>query len=285
MALKRKKEETLLGLGLERKNEILLVSGICAAIFAILALFIVPPSLFGIFVGIAVMVAFIPYSAVTYRANQRLLHIEDSLPAFLRDIAEAKKTGMTLPQAVYKSSRVDYGALTPEVKRMANQISWGVPFAEVLGRFSRRAKSNFIRRSIAIIVEAERSGGAIAETLDAVARDARLIKESEKERVTRLSQQAMIMYAIFFLFLAIVIALQKLMIPLVTAGGFSVATQDPESVLSFYRVIFFSMIVIQGIFSGLLAGQISEGSIVVGLKHSAIFLTVGVFVSWIFIFG
>jgi flagellar protein FlaJ len=231
------------------------------------------------------MVGFIPYSLSTYQGKQRILQMEENLPAFLRDIAEAKKTGMTLPQAVYKSSRVDYGKLSSEVKKMSTQISWGVPFSGVLRRFSDRTNSDFIRRSIAIIIEAEHSGGALAETLDAVARDARLIKESEKERVTRLSQQAMIMYAIFFLFLAIVVALQKLMVPLVTAGGFAVATQEPEAVLSFYRSIFFSMIVIQGIFSGLLAGQISEGSIVVGLKHSAIFLTVGVFTSWIFIFA
>jgi flagellar protein FlaJ len=280
MTLKKEK----LFLGMPKKYQILLFSGMGAIIAVFIGFAIGRPEFFGFFLGIGVMVGFIPYSIASYSEKKGVKDMEDNLPAFLRDIAEAKKTGMTLPQALYKSAEVDYGALTSEVKKMANQISWGVPFNEVLSRFSDRCKSEFMKRSIAIIIEAQISGGAITETLDAVARDARLIKESEKERKTRLNQQAMIMYAIFFLFLAIVVALQRLMIPLVSSRGFSLAAENPEEILSFYRMIFFSMIVIQGVFSGLLAGQIGEGSVTVGLKHSAIFLVMGVVVSWIMIF-
>ena len=62
------------------------------------------------------------------------------------------------------------------------------------------------------------------------------------------------------------------------------AASDPAEMLNFYRNLFFSMIVIQAVFNGMLAGQIAEGSPVVGLKHSVILLTVGVVMSWFFIF-
>jgi flagellar protein FlaJ len=191
---------------------------------------------------------------------------------------------MTLPQALYKSAQVDYGKLSVELKKMANQISWGVPFHDVLARFSKRSKSGFIQRSIAIIIEAQQSGGALVETLDAVARDARMLKEAEAERKSKLNQQAVIIYAIFFLFMIIVVALQKLMMPLIYSKGFALATEDPDLIISYYQNLFFSMILIQGLFNGMIAGQIGEGSPILGLKHSAIFVIVGVMVSWLFIF-
>ena len=40
--------------------------------------------------------------------------------------------------------------------------------------------------------------------------------------------------------------------------------------ICYYNALFISMIIIQGIFTGLVAGQIGEGSAVAGLKHSVI---------------
>ncbi len=270
--------------GLSKKQQMLVFSIIFAALIIILGIFIAPQRLYGLFLGLGIMIAFIPYSLYSYIEATKLRDMEENLPAFLRDLAGARKTGMTLPEAVYKSMRVDYGKLTPEVQKMAYQISWGIPFDEVLRRFARRAKSRFIERSIAIIIQAQVSGGALTDTLDSVARDATLIKEAEKERKSKLSQQTLIMYAIYILFVIIVIALQKLMIPLITSKGFTVSASNPEDIINFYKGLFFSMVTIQAIFNGMLAGQISEGSPVVGLKHSAIFLAFGVVASWFFIF-
>ncbi|HIJ98412.1 TPA: type II secretion system F family protein [archaeon] len=279
----KKTKESEEFLGLSKKKQLLYFSIIFAALITLIAILLAPPRLYALFVGLSVMVAFIPYSLHSYFEAARLRDMEDNLPEFLRDIAEARKTGMTLPEAVYKSMRIDYGRLTPEVQKMAYQISWGIPFDEVLKRFAKRIKSRFIERAIAIIIQAQISGGALTDTLDSVARDATLIKEAEKERKTKLNQQALIMYAIYILFVIIVIALQKLMIPLITSQGFTLATQNPEEIVQFYKNLFFSMIVIQAVFNGMLAGQISEGSPVIGLKHSAIFLAFGVVASWFFI--
>ena len=270
--------------GLPRKYEVVIVSALVGLLFVGIGLYIEATKLTGVFLGLGVIVGILPYSYLSYKEHTRIGEMEENFPSFLRDIAEAKKTGMTLAQALYKSSKIDYGDLSPQIQKMSSQISWGIPFGEVMTRFSKRVKSEFISRAIAIIVEAEVSGGAITDTLDSVARDARLIKEAEHERKTQLSQQSAIMYAIFFLFVAIVISLLRLMIPLVTSEGFSLATENPDVILNFYRNLFFAMIVIQGIFSGLLAGQISTGSVAPGLKHSAIFLVSGVLISILFLF-
>jgi flagellar protein FlaJ len=270
--------------GLEKRYAVLLFSGMGAATVFILMVLFASEDMFGFAVGASLAAAFVPYSFYSYMNKKAILDMEKNLPAFLRDIAESRKTGMTLPQALYKSAQVDYGKLSKELKKMANQISWGVPFQDVLQRFSKRSKSPFIQRSIAIIVEAQKSGGALIETLDSVAKDARMLKDAEDERKSKLNQQAIIIYAIFFLFMAIVVALQKLMMPLIYSKGFALATEDPEVIISYYQNLFFSMILIQGLFNGMIAGQIGEGSPILGLKHSAIFVIAGVFVSWLFIF-
>jgi flagellar protein FlaJ len=38
----------------------------------------------------------------------------------------------------------------------------------------------------------------------------------------------------------------------------------------YYRALFLLMAIVQGIFSGLVAGQIGEGSVTAGIKHSLI---------------
>lgn len=271
-------------LGLEKKYAILLFSGMAGVFFFVCMLFLAPSDMLGFAVGVTITIAFVPYSLYSYFDKKAILDMEENLPAFLRDLAESRKTGMTLPQALYKSAQADYGKLTVELKKMANQISWGVPFQDTLQRFSRRSKSPFIQRAIAIIIEAQESGGALIETLDAVAHDARMIKDAEQERKAKLSQQAVIIYAIFFLFMIIVVALKKLMMPLIYSQGFALSTENPDKIISYYQNLFFAMILIQGLFNGMIAGQIAEGSPVLGLKHSALFVTIGVMVSWLFIF-
>ena len=279
----RLKKEDLI-FGLEKMYFVILLSGIIAAVFIMGMLFFGPPDLMGFSIGVALAIAFVPYFLFSYVEKKAILDMEKNFPSFLRDIAESRKTGMTLPQALHKSAKVDYGKLTKELEKMANQISWGVPFEDVLKRFSKRSRSPFIQRAIAIIIEAQKSGGALMETLDAVARDARMLKDAEEERKSKLNQQAVIIYAIFFLFMIIVVALQKLMMPLIYSKGFALATEDPNLIVSYYQNLFFSMILIQAVFNGMIAGQISEGSPILGLKHSALFIITGVIVSWLFIF-
>ncbi|MAF89410.1 MAG: type II secretion system F family protein [archaeon] len=271
-------------LSVKTQHIVLGISGALALILMIIPFAVGRNDLLPPAFSVAILLIFLPYSYFSYTSRKEIEEIEDQLPAFLRDIAESRKSGLTLPQAVSKSSKTDYGVLSKYVRKMAVQLSWGVPFIEALRRFSRKSRSRFVQRAIAIIIETQMSGGALSETLDAVANDARIIKEAEAERKTKLQQQTVIMYAIFFLFLMIVISLQKLLVPLVFSRGFTIASIDPEAVLSFYQGIFFSMVVIQAIFTGLIAGQIAEDSVKLGLKHSAIFLVTGVMASWIFLF-
>ena len=240
------------------------------------------------FAPLALFMGMLPYLAHRYIRYNEIKAIEKEFPEFLRSLAEAQRSGIALPQAIVNATKIDYGPLSKEIKRMAAQITWGVPFPKVLRMFSNRVKeSNFLRRSIAVILEAYRSGGDIAEVMNSVAESARMIKELEAERKSRFNQQLMIMYAIYFIFLIIIIALNKILTPMFAMsstqeiGGLSLGGGGLDP--GFYRTIFLHMILMQAIFSGLLAGQVGEGSLIAGVKHSLILLTLGSLIFMLFL--
>ncbi len=255
---------------------------------------------FGLFLVLGFFFAFAPYLSYLYLKHSRLIAVEEQFPNFLRDLSESKKSGMTLPTAVQKSAKTDYGPLSTDVKRMGDQISWGVSFEAVLQRFAKNTGSRFIQRSVSIVIEAHRSGGDIAQVLRSVAEDAAMIKESEARRKATLSQYVMTVYAIYFIFIGILTSLDKIMVPLASSPtlgmigggiggmvGSGMEAAAPETGgfdFDNYKILFFHMAMLQGIFNGLLAGQIGEGTVVAGLKHSLIFVVLGFLAFLIFMY-
>src|SRR5439155_888444 len=78
------------------------------------------------------------------KLQREIKQVERRLPDFLRDVAEAGRFGMTLAEAIVVSSGGRYGKLTPEIKKMAAQITWGVPATEALRLFATRVKTPMV---------------------------------------------------------------------------------------------------------------------------------------------
>jgi flagellar protein FlaJ len=232
---------------------------------------------------VGLVVAAGPYAYVQYAEFSRIRQMEEHLPNFLRSIAEARRAGMTLPQAIANASKTDYGPLSPEIKVMAAQLSWGIPFPMVVELFNQRNnQSPFMQQSMGIIIEAYRSGGDVADTMDAVATDSRLVKDLEAEQKAKMSAQVMVMYVIHIIFLVIIYALNAILKPLlVMQKGEGMATMFGSSggkalTPGGYRSLFMNMCYIEGIYNGLIAGEVGDGSVVAGFKHSLIMLSMAV---------
>lgn len=278
------------------------------------------PGVMGNIILLAIMAGTLPYIIVSYLEYQRIKAIEEEFPDFLLDLSEAQKVGLSLPEALRQVAKTDYGKLSGEIKKLNYQISWGVPVQEALDRFGKRlSKSQLIVRVVRIINEAYSSGGDLSRTMESTASDIALLKEADKEKSAMTYQQVIIMYAIYFIFIGIIIGISKTLLPLLQLnvetssafGGGLFAFQDPcticQSTVSLactpctlystmcsmfnlgsqvacsYNALFLLMIVIQGIFSGLVAGQIGENSPIAGLKHSAI-MTLSGFAIMMFLF-
>jgi flagellar protein FlaJ len=257
------------------------------------------------FILLGILVGTLPYIVISYLELQWIRSIEDQMSPFLLDLAEAQKTGMSFPDALKTVSKTDYGRLSEEIRRINDHLSWGIPLQEALERFAKRvSKSALVGRIVRIINEAYNSGGDITRTMESISGDLLILREAQKERKSMTTQHVLIMYVIYFIFIGIIIALSKTLVPMLqlnaqtSAIGGILAFQDPCTAcvgashifciscnifglvckmfslgagpICYYNALFMTMIVIQGIFSGLVAGQIGEGSALAGLKHSVI---------------
>ena len=264
---------------------------------------------------LGVIVGITPYALLSYFEYARIKAIEDQMPIFLLDLAESQKVGLTLHESLKQASKTDYGKLSPEINKVYNQLSWGIGVQEVFRNFAKRMKkSKLTTRVVSIINETYISGGDIGRTMEATASDITAIKEAEKERRSITSQHTFIMYAIYFIFIGIVVGLSQTLIPMLSIGSDMGSAGGIGSIFSFsdpcqsqactqgfniycincpifsglcsmvgfeqggtcyYNALFVMMAVVQGICSGLVAGQIGEGSILAGVKHSLIMTSTG----------
>lgn len=229
---------------------------------------------------IGAAIVFLPSVIIKYKTYQRKKEMERRFPAFLRDVTEGTQAGMTLPRAIKNASENRYGALTPEINKMATQLDWGVPFEEVLERFAERVGSDVLRRTVSTIIETHRSGGNVSEVLETVGDSVMQIKRIKQERKSHVYSQMITGYTIYFVFLGVMIGLQKFLIPsLAGAGGASVGmggeSMNMKGLVTAYKGIFKNLVIIQGFFSGIAIGKMSEGSVLAGLQHVIVLVSIG----------
>ena len=163
---------------------------------------------------------------------------------------------------------------------MANRTEWGIPAKEALIMFADDTDNDVIKRSIEVVVVAERSGGSIEDVLESVTNSVLQVKKLKDERKESVFNQIMQGYIVYFVFLGIMLMLQVNFLPMLVdmAGnlggvllGSSVVSQ--EKILDF-SYIFLALILIQGFFAGLVIGKFSEGEIKHGVKHSVILMVI-----------
>ena len=185
----------------------------------------------------------------------------------------------------------NFGPLTENIAKLANQLSIGIPLSKAFDTFGNDIGSVTVKRAITLIKEAEAAGGKIESILDSVASSIYQIEKLKKERKALISNLIVQGYIIFFIFIGIMLVMQFKIIPLAdevqgfggntggsgsplgelggVGGGSSVSSEELARPLLF-------MLIIQGIFSGLAIGKLSEGKIKSGIKHSFI-LTITAF--------
>ena len=288
--------------------------GIGAAIVAASMLFVGDPGVVGNSLIIALFIAVIPYFVYRYSQYAWLKSVERQFPNFIRDLADSKRSGMTLESAIDLAARTNYGKLSGLIRTMSNKLSWGMPFMRVLEIFEKKVEASpSIKEVLSIIKESYKSGGNVVATLDSAAKNMNMLREAEEQRRSVTNQHVMITYGIFFLFFGIIIMIIYILVPMMdsatmTAGssdlggmGFTSFTNpcstlaipfpcglfeltcymldvDPQSMGCYYVALFFYVLVIQGIFSGLIAGQLGENSVIAGTKHSIIMALSAIFI-------
>ena len=228
----------------------------------------------------AVLISIVPVSILDFREQSRIRNLETALPNFFRDLAGMNDSGMTLPNAVHLVAGAEYGALTPHIKKLDNEMSWGVGFVEAMYRFGKNLGTPLADRSVDLIAKASKAGGDISEVLRAAANDTFEVVNLAQERRNNMLIYVIIVIVSFTVFLFVIAVLvSSFLSTMATAGTAAQVTAASSRFMAridlpAYKRLFSHAAMIQGFFSGLCAGQMGEGRVIAGLKYSAIMLIV-----------
>ncbi len=213
------------------------------------------------------------------KENNRQKELEVKFLEFVRGLVETVRSGVSIPQAILHVSNVSYGSLTPYVQKLAHQVEWGYPLHIALTIFANDTRNKVIKRSIGIVMEAEKSGGDMGAVLESVTQSVFEIKKIKDERKSNAYTQTLQSYFIYFFFVAIMIVLQAYLIPKLSLvggevgqglGSIGIGGLGGKAGAVDFGIIFIVTIIVQGLFAGLMAGKFAEGDYKSGIKHALI---------------
>jgi archaeal flagellar protein FlaJ len=256
-----------------------IVSGL---VIIIISLFFRTTQFFFFIFGVGIIVGISPFVFSVINENRVEAEKEEMFLEFSRDLVESVKSGTPINKSIINSKDKPYGALSQNIKKLANQISIGIPLKYALQTFSDDVHNRTISRALTLIGQAERAGGDIGKILESVASAVSMSDKLGKERKSSAATLVTQGYVIFFIFIVIILVMQYKIIPLISSFNTGGLGTGLGSVLGSPAVSnsggnintaelsnsFLYLILVQGFFSGLTIGKLSEGNIRSGIKHS-----------------
>ena len=238
-----------------------------------------------VFGGLATIV---PVTLLHLKEAQRKDNIDKNLPLFLLALSSAVQSGANLIRAIETTADRNMGPLTPELKNLKANISWGMPIEDAFENFSARTGTKMSRRVSTLLEMALKIGGDIRSNLEMIQQHVTDLQNLEKDRKASLAPYTYTIYISFAVFLGIAVILSSQFFSeflkvqemlLASPGGAddggmfsSIINMDIEALNS----ILFNMSIIEAIFGGLAAGKIGSGNYVSGIKHIIVMVVMAV---------
>jgi flagellar protein FlaJ len=231
-------------------------------------------NLFFFIIWLGALIAAAPFVFTTIQKTAIAGKKEEMFLEFTRNLVESVRTGTPISKSIVNMKKKPFGVLSRHVEKLANQISMGIPLRTALEIFAKDINNDTVTRTITLIGQAEKAGGNIGEILESVAKAVSMADKLKKERKATISTLVVQGYIIFFVFLIIVLVMQFYIIPMISGianvGSLGAAgiTAGGEIAAADVSKAFLYLLIVQGFFSGLAIGKLSEGDIRAGIKHS-----------------
>jgi flagellar protein FlaJ len=237
--------------------------------------------IFGIITGI------VPVTLYQLKEVQRRDSVDKHMPVFLLALLSSVQSGANLIKAIEQTAGRNLGALTPPLKNLKANISWGMPMDEAFAHFADSTGTRISRRVTVLLEMALKIGGDIAENLEMIQKHVTEMQNIEKNRKSQLAPYTYTIYISYAVFLAVAVLLvtsffteiEKVQISLIEGGGTtegglfgSLADMD----VGLMESALFNMAIIEAVFGGLAAGKIGAGSYVAGIKHVVAMIVIAI---------
>lgn len=265
------------------------IAGLAAgAIIMAISLAFQKSEFFFFIIWFGVITAVLPFVITTVVATKIDQEKEAMFLEFTRNLVESVKTGTSISKTLMNLKKKNFGSLSPHIEKLSNQIMLGIPLKRALKIFAQDVNNPVVNRTITLIEQAEKAGGNIAEILEAVAKAVNMTDRLKKERRAAISTLIAQGYIIFVVFIVIVLVMQFYIIPMLSGisnigalgvggvggGGGGTPISGEEVAQSFLYLL-----LIQGVFTGLIVGKLAEGNIKAGIRHSFLFVVLAFAIS------
>jgi flagellar protein FlaJ len=234
----------------------------------------------------ATILALAIYAVVYEVGKRRDRAIEEAIPDLLDRMASVNEAGLTVVESIRRVGGGELGPLDDELERTKRDIEWGADAATALRRFAERTEVAAVTRAVTLIGNAMAASGDVSPVLRIAADEAQQTRRLRRERRQEMLTYLLVIYVSYFVFVGIVIALTVSFIPAINeaasgmvssgsadfSGGPLAGLRDVKT--ASYEFLFFHATCIQAVCSGLIAGQLGEGSVSDGAKHATIMLLI-----------
>ncbi|MFC1666208.1 type II secretion system F family protein [Nanoarchaeota archaeon] len=260
---------------------------ISASVILIVSLFFMKSNIFFLLIGVGILIGAAPFVLTVIIETRTIVEKEEMFLEFARNLVESVKAGTPISKSIINVKDKPYGVLSENIQKLANQMTLGIPLNHALQVFAKDVNNKTISRALTLIGQAEKAGGEIGEILESVAKAVSLSDKLKKERKAVISTLVVQGYIIFCVFLIIILVMQFKILPMIAGiadisggGGGSGITGNVGGISSEeISTSFFYLLLIQGLFTGLTIGKLSEENIKAGIKHSFALMMISFIVS------
>jgi flagellar protein FlaJ len=265
---------------IEKKHILGIIAAVVIVILAVI--FLKGDKIFYFILGLAAMIAVLPFLLSLMLESKKEKENSEEFLEFTRNLAESVKSGTPISKSIINLKTKNYGSLTPNIQKLANQIALGIPVKDAMIIFARDVNSSTVTRAVNLISEAEKAGGEIEGILDSVSKSVAEIEKLRKERRAAINGLVVQGYIIFLIFIVIMLVLEFKILPMAAdfggmssgggsadfagigmGGGSGLKPEELSAPLLY-------LLLAQGFSAGLVIGKLAEGSIKAGIKHSFI---------------
>ena len=243
------------------------------------------------------MIILIIYAAIEFRIEQRKSFVENILPLYLDLTAANVRSGLALTNAMTIVERPEFKKFNDDIKLMGKQLYSGESMERVLTQLTSRYRSQELKRTIRMVLEAERYGGGMTDLLKQISKDLRNEHIIQKEVSGQL-----FMYMIFIAFAAlaaapVLFAMTSQMIGItlsiwskislnslssVPSTGISfLKFSTPQITLAGYQDFALASIILITGMCAFIVSAISSGRMIRGMRYLPLFILMGLIVYFI----
>jgi len=220
-------------------------------------------------VSVCLLIISIPPAISYHKIAKRNFSAEEGMPSFLRDVTEARKTGLSPEKSIiHASKRKGHGKFSEQLRLIKDQLEWGISLRKIFRNIKREIQSWPVLVNFLILVETIEVGGGSTTALEI------LSEYSEKSRDIEKNKRAMLKpYIILSFIWSILMAVTiTSMIYILTQASYPGLAETPFVTIQSHVDIFSAGIIFQCWLSGLFIGKISEGIFAAGFKYSAMLI-------------